>query len=511
MVDAPLRLTGQDLTLQDLASVALQQQRVEIHPDAMARMQRSRAFVETVAASDQPTYGINTGFGALAEVSIPHADLLTLQRNLILSHAVGVGIPLSPQVSRAMMVLRANVLCTGHAGVRPLVAQTLCTLINAGVAPHVPSRGSVGASGDLAPLAHVALLLLGEGPAWLERNGSYAQVTAAEALAFARLSPVVLQAKEGLALVNGTQAMAATGGHALLEALRLADLADVCGAATVEAVLASHKPFDPRIQAARPHPGQARSAANVRGLLAESQIAPSHEHCAKVQDPYSLRCTPQVHGATRDALSFVESVLQREINSATDNPLVFAEDQTIISGGNFHGQPLALALDLLAMAVSELGSISERRMEQLLNPAYSGLPPFLVAGSGLNSGFMICQVTAAALLNENKVLCHPASVDSIPSSANREDHVSMGMTAALKAQTVVDNTRRILGMELMMACQALDMRAPLQPGRGVSAVHRLVRQRVPHLDADRLMQQDLQAMDALCQDHAWHTAAGVFA
>jgi histidine ammonia-lyase len=504
MTAPPVLLTGHSLTPEDLEAIARHHRKVDIHPDARARMQNSRTYVEKIATSGKPAYGINTGFGALAEIPIPVADLLTLQRNLILSHAVGVGTPLGVDAARAMMVLRGNVLCTGHAGVRPLVADLLCTLLNAGVAPYVPARGSVGASGDLAPLAHVTLLLIGEGPAFIASpGGEPRKVTAREALAHAGAQPLVLQAKEGLALVNGTQAMGALGTLTLLDAERAAQLADVCGASTVEALMGSHKPFDARIQDVRPHVGQKECAEHLRALLAGSEIAPAHVNCSKVQDPYSLRCIPQVHGATRDALRYVRETLTREINSATDNPLVFADDDLVISGGNFHGQPLALALDFLAMAVSELGNISERRMEQLLNPTLSGLPPFLVKNSGINSGFMICQVTAAALLNENKVLCHPASTDSIPSSASREDHVSMGMTSAIKAGQVLENTRRILGMELMMACQALDMRAPLKPGRGVAAVHALVRKSVPHLDADRLLMLDLEAMDALVQKGEW--------
>lgn len=503
-----LLIAGDGLSLTDVEDVARRRRAVGVHPRALERLARSRAYVEKIAASDKPAYGINTGFGALAEVPIPREDLLTLQRNLILSHAVGVGAPLPFDVARAMMVLRCNVLCTGRAGVRPVVAEALCRLLNAGVAPFVPARGSVGASGDLAPLAHATLLLLGEGQAFVEEApGRVVTVSAKDALRRAGLDPLVLQAKEGLALVNGTQAMGAVGTLALLDAERLAELADISGACTVEGLLGSHRPFDPRIHAARPHAGQARAADHMRALLVESTIAPSHANCHKVQDPYSLRCIPQVHGATRDALAYVRRTLEVEINSATDNPLVFEEDQDVISGGNFHGQPLALALDFLAIAVAELANISERRIEQLVNPALSGLPAFLVEHGGLNSGFMICQVTAAALINENKVLSHPASVDSIPSSANREDHVSMGMTSALKAVSVIENVRRVLGIELMVAAQALDMRAPLRPGRGVASVHALVRSRVPHLDCDRLLMTDLAAMDELISSGAVLAAA----
>ncbi|MEW5854599.1 MAG: histidine ammonia-lyase [Myxococcota bacterium] len=498
MTTHPVLLDGGSLTLEALESIARHRAPVDIHPTARERMARSRAFVESVASSGKPTYGVNTGFGALAEVPIPPHDLLKLQRNLIVSHAVGVGEPLPFPVGRAMMVLRANVLCTGRAGVRPVVADALIKLLNTGAAPCVPAKGSVGASGDLAPLAHLALMLMGEGDAFVDEGPSgVVRVTAAEALARAGLSPLVFQAKEGLALVNGTQAMGAVGSLALLEAERLCELADVAGACTVEAQMGSHRPFEARIHTARPHPGQIQSAAHIRSLLEGSEIAPSHAHCAKVQDAYSLRCMPQVHGATRDALAYVRRTLEIEVNSATDNPLVFEEQGDLVSGGNFHGQPLALALDMLAIAVAELANISERRMEQLLNPTLSGLPPFLASHSGLNSGFMICQVTAGALVNENKVLCHPASVDSIPSSANREDHVSMGMTSANKATQVVENVRRVLGIELMIAAQALDARRPLKAGAGVERVYAAIRKRIPHLEEDRVLMKDLAVIDDL--------------
>lgn len=494
-------LDGHHLSLEDVHDVAHQRALVRVSDAVRDRMERARKLVDDIAAGDAPAYGINTGFGALAEVRISKSDVRALQENLIRSHAVGVGEPLPAPAARALLLLRANTLAVGHSGCRPKVLEHLVALLNAGVAPYVPSRGSVGASGDLAPLAHTALLLLGEGDALIDGK----RVPAAEALAKAHLLPLELMAKEGLALINGTQAMAAVGILALLEAERLCQLADVVGALSLDALQGTFRAFDPRIHAARPHPGQVTSARNLLTLLEGSEIMESHKDCNKVQDPYSLRCMPQVHGATRDALAHVRSVLEREINSATDNPLVFLDGDygvagdDIVSGGNFHGQPLALALDYLAIATAELANISERRIEQMVNPALSsGLPPFLAKDPGLNSGFMILQVTAASLINENKVLCHPASVDSIPSSANREDHVSMGMTSANKAVAVVENVRRVLGIELLCACQGIDLRGTLKPGRALRPVYERVRRDIPFADRDRTFLKDLEAIERIC-------------
>jgi histidine ammonia-lyase len=501
-------LDGRTLALDDVAAVARFEATVAIAPNVRARMDQARALVDEMARGSEPHYGINTGFGALAEVKIPPEKVGLLQRNLIESHAVGVGDPLSFAEARALMLLRASTLAVGHSGCRVSILDALVALLNAGAAPVVPRKGSVGASGDLAPLAHTALLLLGQGDALLRGH----RVSAAEALSAANTAPVVLEAKEGLALINGTQAMMAVGVLAFLEAERLCKLADVVGACSLDALQGTWKAFDPRIHKARPHPGQRAVAANLIKLLEGSEIMESHKNCGKVQDPYSLRCMPQVHGATRDALAWVKSVLEREVTSATDNPLVFlAEDDAVddtgrarfsgadvLSGGNFHGQPIAMALDLLAIATAELASISERRIEQLVNPALSsGLPPFLAPEPGLNSGFMIVQVTAAALINENKVLCHPAVVDTIPSSANREDHVSMGMTSANKAAQVVSNVRRVLGLELMCACQGIDMRAPLKPGRALVDVHARVRKDVAFAPVDRAFGRDVEAIERL--------------
>jgi histidine ammonia-lyase len=485
-------LDGDTLTLEEVLAVSLGRVRAELSPAARERVRRSRALVEARLEDGEAHYGINTGFGTLAEVRVDRGDLEMLQRNLVLSHAAGVGAPLPVPEARALMLLRANVLAKGVSGIRESTLDLLLALLDRGVVAVVPERGSVGASGDLAPLAHLALVLIGEGEAWLEGR----RVPGSEALRRAGLAPVVLAPKEGLALVNGTQAMTAVGVHAVLRAERLALLADLAGAMTLEGLLGSHRPFLPEIQAARGQVGQAASAARLRDLLAGSELNASHQgpECQKVQDPYSLRCMPQVHGAARDGIAFCRAVLAREVNAATDNPLVFPDTGEIVSGGNFHGQPVALALDVLAIAASHLATISERRVEQLVNPSLSGLPPFLAPRKGLDSGFMIAQVTSAALVSENKVLCHPASVDSIPSSAGREDHVSMGMAASLKARQVVENVRTCLAIELLVAAQALDLRAPLRSSAWIVEAHRRVRAAVPRLDFDRELHRDIEAV-----------------
>lgn len=476
------------LTLEIVEQVA-DGQSVRLSERAQARVHAARALVEKKAQSDTPVYGVTTGFGALAEVKVPPPQIAALQRNLILSHAAGVGRPLSRRETRAMMLLRAQVLAEGHSGVRKTVIDMLLAMLNRGVHPLIPEKGSVGASGDLAPLAHLALGMIGEGDVEFENQ----VLPARDALNRAGLQPLVLEAKEGLSLVNGTQAMASVGTLALLQAERLCSLADIAGAMTLEGLTGINSAFDERIQNVRPHPGQKVCAENLRRLCAESQLV-SKSTPSKVQDPYSLRCMPQVHGATRDALAYARAVFEREINSATDNPLVFADDGDILSGGNFHGQPLALALDFTAIALCEIGNISERRVEQLVNPTLSGLPPFLVPQSGIHSGYMIAQVTAASLVNENKVLATPASIDSIPGSASREDHVSMGMTSARKLREIANNIRSILSVELLCAAQAIDFRAPKRPGKGTTAAHQVIRQVVPHLETDRYLAKDIEAV-----------------
>jgi len=494
-------LDGETLKLEEIESVAAASARVELAPANRERVRAARRLVDARAGEDEPHYGINTGFGTLAEVHIPRADLQRLQRNLVLSHAAGVGEPLPLAEARALLVLRANVLAKGYSGIREETLDLVVEMLNRGCVPVVPARGSVGASGDLAPLAHLALVVIGEGEAFVAGE----RLPGARALASVGLRPATLGAKEGLALVNGTQAMTAVGSLAVLRAERLARLADLAGAMTLEGLLGSHRPFEAAIQEVRGQPGQVASAARLRELLGGSEINASHQGpgCHKVQDPYSLRCMPQVHGAARDGIGFCRGVLEREVNAATDNPLVFAEKGDIVSGGNFHGQPVSLALDVLAIAASHLATISERRVEQLVNPSLSGLPPFLAHDPGLDSGYMIAQVTSAALVSENKVLAHPASVDSIPSSAGREDHVSMGMTAALKARQVVENVRTCLAIELLVAAQAIDLRRPLRPASRVAEAHARIRGEVPHLDADRELHRDVEAVCRLVDTGAF--------
>ncbi len=498
-----LLLDGESLRIEDLGRVAAGGVAVALAPAARERIVRARALVDRLAESPKATYGVNTGFGTLAEIPIARADLEKLQRNLVLSHAAGVGAPLPLPEARGLMLLRANVLAKGHSGIRPQTVDLLLSALAADIVPVVPEQGSVGASGDLAPLAHLALVLIGEGEAFHrgERRPSR------DALAAAGLSPVVLGPKEGLALVNGTQAICAVAGLALLRAQALAELADVCGATVVEGLLGSQRPFQPHLHAVRPHPGQRAVAAHLLALLEGSPLNASHADCKKVQDAYSLRCMPQVHGAVRDALAFAHGTLSVELNAATDNPLVFADREEIVSGGNFHGQPVSQAADMIAIGLAQLAAISERRIEQLVNPSLSGLPPFLAPEGGLHSGFMIAQVTAAALVAELRLLAHPACVDSIPTSAGREDHVSMGMGAALKARRAAELCRTVLAIELLVACQAVDLRAPIRPAEPIGRVHAAVRRRVPPMWQDRELHRDIAAVCELVDAGAILAAA----
>jgi histidine ammonia-lyase len=493
----PVVLGTDPLTLEVIAQVARGHRQVTLGEPARQRIRKARAVVDKVVAGGDAApavYGVNTGFGALAEVRISAAQVAELQRNLVRSHCAGVGAPLPRDATRGMMLLRAAVLATGRSGAREEVAERLCQLLNAGVHPVIPCRGSVGASGDLAPLAHLALAMIGEGQA--EYQGE--TVPAAEALRRAALAPISLEAKEGLTLLNGTQHMTSVGGLAVHDAELTCFIADLAGALSLEALKGTVRAFDAEVIAARPHPGQIEVGRILRLLLTDSPIAASHKDCGKVQDPYSLRCMPQVHGASRDMLGFARQVLEREAASSTDNPLVFADRGEMISGGNFHGQPVAIALDAAAIAVAELANISERRVEQLVNPHLSsGLPPFLAPDSGLNSGFMIAQVTAAALVSENKVLAHPASVDSIPSSAGREDHVSMGAAAALKLAQIHDHVRTVLAIELLCAAQGLELRRPLRTTPVLEAVMAVIRREVPAMMVDRPLSPDIQAIRAL--------------
>ena len=500
-----VHLDGASLTLADIDAVCLDGARVALAPEARAAVVRARQVVEDILGRGEVVYGLNTGFGALAQVRVDDDQLRQLQLNLVRSHAVGVGAPFDIPTTRAITLLRANVLAAGHSGTRVEVLERLIDLLNHRVHPVIPSQGSVGASGDLAPLAHLALALIGEGTV----HGPDGHRPAADALSEAGLEPIALQAKEGLALINGTQAMTGLGALAANRAWRLARTADAIGALTVEAKLGSRKPFDARLHALRPHPGQAACATNLDRLTVGGSIGASHTDCPKVQDAYSLRCMPQVHGAARDTIDHVRAVLSRELNAVTDNPTLFPDQGDVISGGNFHGQPVAMVLDFLAMAASELASISERRIEQLVNSKLSDLPAFLTSASGVNSGFMMAQVTAAALVSENKSLCHPASVDSIPTSANQEDHVSMGPIAARKAMQVVVNAEQVLAIEALAAAQAVEFHAPLEPAPGAAAVHERIRQDVPHLDEDRVLANDLAAAAALVRSAALIAAAEV--
>jgi histidine ammonia-lyase len=488
----PIILTGNDLSIADFAAVAGGAP-VGFSGSAIEAMRTSRALVEGAVERGDVVYGVNTGFGNFADVRVAAAELEALQRNLVRSHAAGVGPALPPLETRALLVLRANVLAKGFSGARVETAQLLIECLNRGILPRVPEQGSVGASGDLAPLAHVALLLIGEGEC--EFDGRVVKAT--DALKAAGLQPVILGPKEGLALINGTQLTTGIAALALVEAETLARTADVVAAMTVDALLGSDVAFDPRIHAARPHAGQAASARNLRRLLEGSALRESHRNCGRVQDAYSLRCAPQVHGASRDALAFVRRTIEIEMNSATDNPMVFADPGVLLSGGNFHGEPVAMAADFLAIATAELGGISERRTERLVNPSLSELPAFLTGQGGLRSGFMAAQVTAAALASENKSLAHPASVDSITTSANKEDHVSMGPIAARQARAVVANVRRIIAIEALSAAQALDFRRPLRSSAPLEAVHAAVRAAIPNYDTDRVMGPEIETASEL--------------
>jgi histidine ammonia-lyase len=491
-------LTGDDLAVEDVWAVAVERAAAELSDASRERMRAARALVERAAhGTDEHTYGVNTGFGRFVSRSIPPELTRELQLRLLRSHACGVGDPYPDEVVRAAMLLRANTLAKGCSGARIATTELLLECLNRGVLPHVPSRGSVGASGDLAPLAHLALPLVGEGEAWVDGE----RLDGASALARVGLEPIVPEAKEGLSLVNGTQFMAAFGALGLVRARRLACVADAACALSLEALQGSRESFLPQIHALRPLKGQGDAAANVLLLLDGSAINEAHRWCDKVQDAYSLRCAAQVHGASRDLLDYVATTVGVELNAATDNPLVLVDDDMLVSNGNFHGQPLAFALDALAMAVAELANISERRVERLVNPNLSdGLPAFLTADGGLNSGFMIPQYVAAALVSENKVLCHPASVDSIPTSAGQEDHVSMGNASGLKAWVVLGNSERALAIELLAGAQAVEFLAPLEPGAGVRALHDAVRSLSPRLRDDRTLAPDIERVAGAIRD-----------
>lgn len=491
-----LVLNGQNLSVGDVYQVAYSKKgelKLSIDPKAMEKMNASRAFVFDIVKKGNPVYGINTGFGALSSMHIQEKDLAQLQVNLIRSHCTGVGKPFSKEVTRAIMLLRANCLISGFSGVEPTTVQLLLDFINEHVTPVVPEKGSVGASGDLAPLSHIALALIGEGEVEMEEK----VISSKEAIEKIGKTPAVLGPKDGLALINGTACMAALGALAVFEVKAIMKLADIASTLTMDAVKGTDKAYNPKITMLKPHKGQIASVENLNKLVTGSALKDSHPDCNKVQDPYSLRCVPQVHGACRQTLHHADEVISTELNAVTDNPLIFVESGEVISGGNFHGEALALAMDYLAMGVAEICNISERRIEKMMNPVFSELPAFLTKNSGLNSGLMIAHVTAAALVSENKYLCHPASVDSVPTSTDKEDHVSMGVTAGRKLHEVIANAKTVLGIELLCNTQALDLQRPLTTSPALEAVYASIRRKVDPIGEDRIFYKDINNIISL--------------
>jgi histidine ammonia-lyase len=489
-------IDGESLTIDEVVRVARLGAKVELSETALDGILASRDVIESAIRKGDTVYGVNTGFGDLAEVSIDDDDVAKLQVNLIRSHSVGVGEPFSDDIVRGMMLLRANALSKGFSGVRLDVIETLLDMLNKGVVPVVPQQGSVGSSGDLAPLSHMALVLIGEGRATYKGK----EYTGAEAMKKAGVRPIALQAKEGVALINGTQPMCAVGSLVVYDAMELIRNASIAAAMSLEALRGTRRAFDERIHFARNHEGQLDVARAMLEILQDSEINESHTDCGKVQDAYSLRCIPQVLGASLDTIRYVRSILEIEINSATDNPLVFAEGSEVISGGNFHGQPIALAMDFLGIALAEIANISERRTNRLVNPNLSGLPPFLTKEGGLESGMMIAQYTAAALVSENKILAHPASVDSIPTSADQEDHVSMGTIAARKAMQILENVKNVIAIEYMCAAQGIDLLSPLNPSKPIGGAMKHIRERVPVLEDDRPLHEDISGIRETMKD-----------
>ncbi|MBM4304361.1 MAG: histidine ammonia-lyase [Deltaproteobacteria bacterium] len=485
-----LLLDGNSLTLDKFKAIVQGNEKVSLCPKAKDRLILSRAVVEKAAQQDEKVYSINTGFGVLSKVKINKDQLEQLQVNLIRSHCVGVGEIHTELESRAILLLRTNVIAKGFSGARPELAELLIECLNRGIHPVIPSKGSVGASGDLAPLAHLASVLIGEGEAFYQGQ----RMTGSEALQLAGLKPIKLAAKEGLSLINGTQQMTAIGALTLLSAEETMDLADLICASSLDGVLGTPRAYADWVQQTRPFPGQIETARLLRAFMEGSEIYQSHVNCDRVQDPYSFRCAPQVHGGVRELLTFVRHMLSIELNAATDNPLVNGETGELISNGNFHGQPIAFALDILGIAISEIASLSERRMSKLIDPQFSGLPTFLVKHEGLNSGFMMAQVTSAALVSENKLLSHPGSTDSIPTNNEKEDHVSMGPLCARKAKTILENTQTCLAIEALSAIQALEFRKPLKPGKGPQFLYKFVRERVPALETDRYLHNDIESI-----------------
>lgn len=488
-----IRLGTSGMTLEDLVAIARQGARVEATPDAEQRIAATRGLIDQWVAEGRTIYGVTTGFGALSEVTISPKDTRRLQRNILMSHSAGVGPHLDAETTRAILALRIKDMARGHSGIRLETFRYLIRLLNAGVIPLVPEQGSVGASGDLVPLAHLSLVLIGEGEALFQGR----RLSGAEALAAAGLAPLQLGSAEGLALINGTQVMTGIGALAVYDAQRLCRVTDIAAAMSLEVLMGSRTEFNPRIQRVRPHPGQAAAADNMLRLTQNSEIITSHKDCGRVQDAYTLRCSPQVHGASHDTVAYARRVVETEMNASTNNPLFFHEEGDFLLGGNFHGQPVAMVMDFLGIAVAELANIAERRVERLVNPMLSGLPAFLVHEGGLNSGFMIAQYTAAALVSENKVLAHPATVDSIPTSANKEDHVSMGTIAARKCRQIVANAENVLAIELLCGAQALDLFTNLKPGEGTLKAYQAIREVVGHLVEDRILARDIAAVREL--------------
>jgi histidine ammonia-lyase len=481
------------MTLEDLVAIARRGTHVQLSEESEKRIIKGRKLIDQWIKDERTIYGVTTGFGALSDVLISKNDTRQLQENILMSHAAGVGDILDQETVRAIMALRIKDLARGHSGIRLETVHRLIEFLNRNICPIVPEKGSVGASGDLAPLAHLCLPLIGLGEVFYEGK----RMSAKAALKKCGLEPIELKAAEGLALVNGTQVMTAIGALGVNDAILLAKLIDIASAMSLEVLMGSRTEFNSRIHQVRPHPGQAAAADNMERITQNSEIITSHADCSRIQDAYTLRCSPQVHGASRDAIFYTRQVLETEMNSSTNNPLIFPESQDFLLGGNFHGQPVALAMDFLCMAVSELANISERRIERLVNPMLSGLPAFLVKDGGLNSGFMIAQYTAAALVSENKVLSHPASVDSIPTSANKEDHVSMGTISARKCRDIVKNTEDVIAIELLCAAQALDLFTNLEPGEGTLAAYQAIRKEIPHLDSDRILSKDFKTIKTL--------------
>ncbi len=491
-----VRLGIDGMTLEDLVAIARKGAKVGLKQESIERLVDARQLVERWVQEGKTIYGVTTGFGALSDVTISREDIRQLQHNIIRSHAAAVGGVLDEETVRAMMALRIKDLARGHSGVRRETVQQLVELLNRGVHPLVYEKGSVGASGDLAPLAHLSLVLLGEGEAFYKGR----RMDGREALTKCGLKPLQLEAGEGLALVNGTQMSTALGALAVYDAISLSKMADIAASMSLEVLMGTRTEFDPRIHRVRPHPGQAIAAENMSRMTQNSEIISSHKDCSRIQDAYTLRCSPQVHGASRDAIQYAKGVVETEMNASTNNPLIFAESQEFLLGGNFHGQPVALAMDFLCMAVAELANISERRIERMVNPDLSGLPAFLVAEGGLNSGFMLAQYTAASLVSENKVLSHPACVDSIPTSANKEDHVSMSSIAARKCREIVKNAEHVIGIEFLCGAQALDLFTNLKPGVGTLRAYQVIREAIPHLVNDRVLSKDMETVVMLMRN-----------